>query len=73
MRPLSFSAKRVIAGIYLVPLVVCAVNHWANLNLVSGYDKKALALVTFIGVLFTHRWAPGMIEEMHARRGRKRV
>ena len=68
---LSLTQKRIIAGVYLLVLVFCAANFYLHWNLLGGFDKKVLAVVTLVGVVLMHRYGPAIIEELRDYRAKR--
>jgi len=72
MAPLSLTAKRILAGLYLALLCLSAASYYLNWGIFGAYDKKALAAIVFCGLLMLHRYGPGLLEEVRAYRASDR-
>jgi uncharacterized membrane protein required for colicin V production len=72
MVSLSLDQKRVIAGIYLVMLIICAGSYYLGWGLFRGADRKVLAVVTFVGLLVAAKYGPALVEELREYRRRNR-
>jgi len=71
-KTLSLTAKRILAGCYLLVLMLLVGNYYLDWSLFPGFDKKALAVATFVGVVLLHRYGGGMISDIEAYRASKR-
>ena len=71
MRSLSLTTKRVLAGCYTGALCLCALSYYLGWNLFGGFDRKVLAVVTFVGVVLAHRYGRDLISELAADRDRR--
>jgi hypothetical protein len=68
---LSFNQKRVIAGVLLIPLLICSANPWFGLNLFGGCDKKISVVILLIFFIVMRYFGP-TIKELEDSRDRKR-
>ena len=64
MLSLSLMQKRVVAGIYLAIIVICAGNYYLDWGLFHGAGRKVVAVVTFVGGLMVAKYGSGLVEEI---------
>ena len=72
MRPPTPRQKRLIAGIYLLVLLLVAGNRYLEWGILGQADRAALAVVTLLGVIAMGRFGPAMMEEMQAHEAAQR-
>jgi hypothetical protein len=61
-----------IAGTYVVILVICGGSYCLGWGLFRGADRKVLAFVTLIGTLLIARYGHALVEELREYRRRSR-
>ncbi len=69
---MSLTKKRIVAGVYLVVLLLAAGNSYLHWNLTPGIEKKILAVITFIGVLCVARYGSSMLHEIEEYRAKQK-
>jgi hypothetical protein len=67
MKSLTLNQKRVVAGIYLVVLLVAAGNEFLEWGFFGDSAKAVRAIVVFVGILAVARFMPGLQREMEER------
>jgi uncharacterized membrane protein YfcA len=60
----SLAQKRVLAGVYLVALILSAANFYLGWHVFGGFDKGVLAVVMLIGTICAHRFGPALVQEL---------
>ena len=72
MKPLTFSQKRFVAGVWLVLLLFSIGNEYLAGGVFGAKAKLFRIVVMFVGLVALFRFGPKMFEEMDAHDAAKR-
>ena len=71
MRKLSYNSRRAFVGIAMVPVLLCLVNYYADMNWFGKYGGEALA-ASFVLLFVAIAYIGPTIKEMEERRSMNR-